>query len=211
MAKDFVAGLENLRKELCLKTLVFDSGERMLRVEHMEPSQFACDPDVATVRFTSVPLEMSAHDIVRAASQQTGLVAAACPRPPRGSSEREVLTHIASRNAATFAVAALRGLEFEGRPVFRDAKDVEIVVVPAITADSVDLSAIVIRKLDSLLGVPGDVTNALLDRTCESREAQFELQVTCLRRVQCEDHPAQPFDETSAWRSSAKVARTDIC
>jgi len=148
---------------------------------------------MGTVRFAGVPPEMSTHDIVRAASQQTGFVAAACPRPPPGSAQREVLTRFASRDAATFAVAALRGMEFEGRRVFGEvvvpAKDLEIVVVPAITSDSacinadVDLSAIVIRKLDSLLGVPGDVTNALLDRTSESRESQLDLQVTYLRRV----------------------------
>ena len=155
----------------------------------MEPPHFACEPDVATVRFTGVPLEMSAHDIVRAASQQTGFTAAACQHPPRGISVREVLTHFALRDAATFAVAS-RSLEFEGRPVFGE------LVVPsmdlvgcAITSDSacfnadVDLSAIVIRMLDSLLCAPGDVTNALLDRTCESRDTQLDLQVTYLRHV----------------------------
>ena len=59
-----MAYLEYFRQELCLKTLVFNSGERRLPVEHMEPPHFALEPDVAAVRFTGVPPEMFAHDIV---------------------------------------------------------------------------------------------------------------------------------------------------
>ena len=65
----------------------------------------------------------SAHDIVRAASQQTGFMAAAFPHPPRGISVCEVLTRFAERDAATFrSCSIVSGVR--SRPVFRE------VVVP---------------------------------------------------------------------------------
>merc|ERR1712136_596972 len=92
---------------------------------------------------------------------------------------------------AKSAVAALSGVELLGGTplpeVVAAAEVLRAVLVPAVASDfacvdaDVELSAVVIRKLDSLLGVSGDVTNALLDRTSESRESQLDLQV--LRKV----------------------------
>lgn len=191
-AKKFVEDLLSSRLD-GLSLHVRDS-EKVLpgsSAEHLQPPHFAMDPNVWCVEFVAVPPEMSVMDVIGAARKQAGFESATAPPPTKGRVVRTVLSRFSSQAAAEKAAGVLVGVQVPNGflcPQVAPQLSLPIVVIPAVCSEihriraDVGLSSRVIKKLDTLMSIPTELSAKIFSYYVEP-EKQLDIQVTYLRRV----------------------------
>eukprot|EP00930_Biecheleria_cincta_P045873 TRINITY_DN3160_c0_g1_i2.p1 TRINITY_DN3160_c0_g1~~TRINITY_DN3160_c0_g1_i2.p1 ORF type:complete len:970 (-),score=161.98 TRINITY_DN3160_c0_g1_i2:598-3507(-) len=169
---------------------------------HLQPPNFPLDPDVSSLLISGLPFESSAWDIYDALQDCDGFVTASWTRPTAALS-RDVYARFATSDQARSAVATLTeefaSLFGSTRPAQKDESTARMsfvtpspelsgMVLPPemsnperIRGDEA-ISALVVKRLDALMGVDTAVTNALLSHE-GSTELKLDLQLMYLRRV----------------------------
>ncbi|CAK0858778.1 unnamed protein product, partial [Prorocentrum cordatum] len=164
---------------------------------HLEPPAFALDPGVGAVIFRGVPAAASAWSALEALRGLEGLVDFSWQWPSPGEASSPAARDVLARfETPALAAAALRA----AAPVLRatspgagvpallePAARLRAIVCPAAPPEGragagEALSAKVVRHLDMLMGIPSEVTQAVLG-WAGSSEKKLDVQVTYLRRV----------------------------
>jgi len=160
---------------------------------HLEPPHFAFDPDINSLLFAPVPPAVRAWDIYDSLEHCPGFTSMCWSRPSDGELTREVRARFASEAQAQGALALLAGMEVGGRSTPQPRL---VTAVPGLAAllappemshpdrvlKDAQLSEQVVRRLDALMGVGREVTEALLGRK-GTPEQRLDLQVLYLRRA----------------------------
>lgn len=161
---------------------------------HMVAPHFAFDPDAAVLWLSGIPPAVSVWDIHDNLQSQPGFLAISMPRPQNGIL-RDVRMRFSSLGHARAALNTLSNAQlkegYKMRPALVDtAPTLEALVVPPEMSNperilkDVELCARVVRKLDSLTGVPAEVTEAFVTwLNGADAEARLDLQLVYLRRV----------------------------
>lgn len=198
---------EGKYKNLSLNTLALPkdsairSGASRMVSGHLHPPHFAFDPDVGSLLLKGLAQDVSAWDIYDFLVECPGFCTAAWTRVGNTSSSlrRDFHARFATTSEATSALGTMTQ-EFENKfgqsleamvlnasPVTAQ-KDIRAIVLPPEMssperlAKDANLSARIIKCLDSLQGVRPEVTDAILshDAPVESKQ---DVQVAYLRRV----------------------------
>lgn len=160
---------------------------------HLQAPHFSFDPDVNALQISAVPFEASAWELYDHLRTQPGFCCMSVPQTEGGLLTRSLRVRFETSDharVALIAIAAVRlkdGFQPQCSLLNPDSALEALVVPPKMAspeqiAKDAELSGRVLRKLDSLLGIPSEVTEELLALEM-SQEKKLDLQILYLRRV----------------------------
>jgi len=160
---------------------------------HQKPPHFAFDPDVGALLVQGIPPASSIWTLYDTLKELPGLAAVAWSKPPAMDASRTLRARFASAeqaHAALEVLAKVPTVECESlqMSLLNPASDLSALVMPPEMSSTsrlekdAELSAQIVRRLDALVGVPAEATEALIDHR-GAAAAKLDLQVLYLRRV----------------------------
>jgi len=160
---------------------------------HQKPPHFAFDPDAGALLVEGIPPASSIWTLYDTLEGVPGLAAVAWSKPPALDGPRALRARFASAEQARGALEVLaKAPTVEGESLqmslLDPASDLNALVMPPEMSSTrrlerdAELSAQVVRRLDTLMGVRAEATEALLARR-GAAATQLDLQVLYLRRV----------------------------
>lgn len=161
---------------------------------HLAAPHFAFDANINAVVVEAVPATVSVWDIVDTLQESPMLVEFSVTKPTKEALSRHLRMRFASSADVEEALKVLSGDAALGAASLRPAslqarQTLEALVVPPVMSqperlgEDLALSAQVVRKLDTLMLIPQEITEAMLGAEAASVEAKLDLQVLYLRRV----------------------------